>query len=144
MPCGVARTARTLAPGRAIGTECILVVEDDDALRAHTSEVLADLGYQVLEAAKPAVALGILAEAARIDLLFTDIVMPGGMNGRELADVALQRKPDLKVLFTSGYSRQAILEPGQSDPNVQLIGKPFSINALAVKVRAILDGAGNS
>jgi signal transduction histidine kinase len=132
------------APGRAKGTECILVVEDDNALRAHTTEALADLGYQVFEAPQPAVALRILAEQRQIDLLFTDIVMPGGMNGRELADAALQRRPDLKVLFTTGYSRTAILDPYQADPNLQLLRKPFSVNTLATRVRGILDGTGHS
>jgi signal transduction histidine kinase/CheY-like chemotaxis protein len=125
---------------RANGSECILVVEDDDALRAHTMEALSDLGYQVLEAAQPAAALQILAEPRQIDLLFTDIVMPGGMNGRGLADAALQRRPELKVLFTTGYSRAAILDPHQADPNIQLLRKPFSVNTLGARVRGLLDG----
>jgi len=83
-----AALALNAAAGRANGTECILVVEDDNALRAHTTEALSDLGYQVFEAPQPAVALRILAEQRQIDLLFTDIVMPGAMNGRELADAA--------------------------------------------------------
>jgi signal transduction histidine kinase len=140
---GVVAVARPISPGPAIGSECILVVEDDDALRAHTTEVLADLGYRVLEAPQPAVALRMLADPRHIDLLFTDIVMPGGMDGRELADEALRRRPGLKVLFTSGYSRNAILDPRQADPSVQLISKPFSVDALAAKVRGILDGTGD-
>jgi len=138
-----AAVAPNAAAGRAHGTECILVVEDDNALRAHTTEALSDLGYQVFEAPQPAVALRILAEQRQIDLLFTDIVMPGGMNGRELADAALQRRPDLKVLFTTGYSRTAILDPYQADPNLQLLRKPFSVNTLAMRVRGILDGTGH-
>ncbi|MGA3002598.1 MAG: ATP-binding protein [Acetobacteraceae bacterium] len=138
-----AAVAQNATPGRANGTERILVVEDDDALRAHTTEALSDLGYQVFEARQPAAALRILVEQRQIDLLFTDIVMPGGMNGRELADAALQRWPDLKVLFTTGYSRAAILDPHQADPNIQLLRKPFSINTLAVRVRGILDGTGD-
>ena len=136
----IAAVAPSPAARRAIGNECILVVEDDHALRAHTTEALADLGYQVLEAPQPAVALQILAEPRRIDLLFTDIVMPGGMNGRELADAALQHRPDLKVLFTTGYSRGALLDPHHVDPKIHLLRKPFSINTLAVQVRGILDG----
>jgi CheY-like chemotaxis protein len=132
--------ARNSAPRRANGAECILVVEDDDALRAHTTEALSDLGYQVFEAPQPAAALRILDEQRQIDLLFTDVVMPGGMNGRELADAALQRRPELKVLFTTGYSRAAILDRHPADPKIQLLRKPFSINTLAVKVRGILDG----
>jgi signal transduction histidine kinase/CheY-like chemotaxis protein len=132
------------AASRAQGSECVLLVEDDDALRAHTMEALSDLGYQVHEASQPAMALRILARQPEIDLLFTDIVMPGGMNGRELADAALQRRPDLKVLFTTGYSRTAILDPYQADPNIQLLRKPFSINTLAVTVRSILDGTSDA
>jgi CheY-like chemotaxis protein len=136
-------------PGCASGTECILVVEDDDALRAHTTEVLADLGYQVLQASHPAAALRVLDDRRQIDLLFTDIVMPGGMNGRELADEALRRRPALKVLFTSGHSRNAIALPGPFGPHAQtprvhMIGKPFSIATLASRVRDILDGTAES
>jgi CheY-like chemotaxis protein len=139
--CGnVAPAATRSSPGRATGTECILVVEDDDALRAHTTEALADLGYQVFAAPQPAAALRILAERQQVALLFTDMLMPGGMNGRELADVALQRRPDLKVMFTTGYSQTEILDPHHVDPNVQLLRKPYSINTLAVRVRGILDG----
>jgi signal transduction histidine kinase len=133
--------ARTRNTERATGTECILVVEDDDSLRAYTTEILRDLGYDVAEAAHAAAALLVLEEEARtIDLLFTDVVMPGGMNGRQLADEALARRPGLKVLFTTGYSRYAIGDHNQLDPNLQLIGKPFTIDALATKVRGILDG----
>jgi CheY-like chemotaxis protein len=144
LECGnVASAATRPVSGRASGTEYILVVEDDDALRAHTTEALADLGYQVFAAPQPAEALRILAEQ-QIDLLFTDIVMPGGMNGRELADAALRRRPDLKVLFTTGYSRTEILDPRRTDPNLQLLRKPYSINTLAVRVRGILDGTNDT
>jgi CheY-like chemotaxis protein len=139
-----ASAARHSSPTRANGNECILVVEDDEALRAHTTEALSDLGYQVLEAPQPAVALRILEEPRQINLLFTDVVMPGGMNGRQLADAALQRRPGLKVMFTTGYSRSALLDPRQSDPNIQLLRKPFSVNTLAVRVRGILDGTGDA
>jgi signal transduction histidine kinase len=139
----IARVQNKRIPGRAIGTECILVVEDDDSLRAHTAEILRDLGYQVLEAPQPAEALRLLAETRQIDLLFTDIVMPGGMNGRQLAEEAVLRRPDLKVLFTTGYSRNAIGDQGHLDPMARMIGKPFAIDALAAKVRDTLDGAGD-
>ena len=74
-----------------------------------------------------------------IDLLFTDIVMPSGMNGRQLADEAIRRRPGLKVLFTTGYTRNAIVHHGRLDPDVHLIGKPFTFNELGGKVRALLD-----
>jgi CheY-like chemotaxis protein len=133
-------SGRSAAAGRATGTECILVVDDDDALRAHTTEALSELGYQVFGAPGPAAALQVLAEQQQIDLLFTDIVMPGRMNGRELADAALLQRPDLRVLLTTGYSRTAILDPHRPEPHIQLLRKPFSISTLAVKVRSILDG----
>ena len=136
-----AEAAETNAPrqaDRAIGAETILVVEDDDALRAYTTESLGELGYQVIEAANGADAL-VKLDSAEIDLLFTDVVMPGGINGRQLADEALRRKPGLKVLFTTGYTRNAIVHHGRLDAGVEMIGKPFSFDALGVKVRALLD-----
>ncbi len=127
---------RQTAP--APGSETILVVEDDAALRAYTIESLEELGYAVLQARDGHSALRIL-ETERIDLLFTDVVMPGGMNGRELADAATRLRPDLKVLFTTGYTRNAIVHHGRLDAGVQMIGKPFSFADLAARVRALLD-----
>jgi CheY-like chemotaxis protein len=124
---------------KAIGTETILVVEDDDALRLYTVEILNDLGYSVLAAPNGAAALEMIERRHDIDLLFTDIVMPGGMNGRQLADEAIRRRPGLKVLFTTGYTRNAIVHHGRLDPDVQLIGKPFTFSELGSKVRALLD-----
>jgi CheY-like chemotaxis protein len=124
---------------RAIGTETILVVEDDEALRAYTVETLGELGYRVLAAATGAAALEILDGTSQIDLLFTDVVMPGGINGRQLADEAVRRRPGLQVLFTTGYTRNAIVHHGRLDPDVQMIGKPFSLSDLGAKVRALLD-----
>jgi CheY-like chemotaxis protein len=124
---------------RAIGTETILVVEDDEALRAYTVETLGELGYRVLAAATGAAALEILDGTSQIDLLFTDVVMPGGINGRQLADEAVRRRPGLQVLFTTGYTRNAIVHHGRLDPDVQMIGKPFSLSELGAKVRALLD-----
>ena len=125
---------------RAIGAKCILVVEDDAALRAYTVEILSELGYYVLEAQHGPDALRVLDGTQAIDLLFTDIVMPGGLNGRQLADEAARRRPGLKVLFTTGYTRNAIVHHGRLDPDVQMIGKPFSINTLASKLRELLEG----
>ena len=129
------RTDDTL---QAIGAETILVVEDDEALRAYTTEVLGELGYGVLEARDGPNALQLL-ERHHVDLLFTDVVMPGGMNGRELADEAVRRRPGLRVLFTTGYTRNAIVHHGRLDAGVHMIGKPFSFGELSVKVRALLD-----
>jgi CheY-like chemotaxis protein len=122
---------------RAIGTEKILIVEDDDALRAYSVEILSELGYEVVEAKTGAVALEVLGRS-EIDLLFTDVVLPGGMNGRQLADEAIRRRPGLKVLFTTGYTRNAIVH-GQLDAGVQMIGKPFSFRELGAMVRELLD-----
>jgi CheY-like chemotaxis protein len=124
---------------RAIGKETILVVEDDDALRAYTTESLRELDYRVLEAASGAAALDILGHESDIDLLFTDVVMPGGVNGRQLADQAIRRQPKLKVLFMTGYTRNAIVHHGRLDPGIHLISKPFSFHELAARIRARLD-----
>jgi PAS domain S-box-containing protein len=123
----------------AVGAETVLVVEDDQALRGYTTETLSELGYKVLEARDGATALQAL-ERNHVDLLFTDVVMPGGMNGRQLADEALRRRPGLKVLFTTGYTRNAIVHHGRLDAGVHMIGKPFSFGDLSAKVRAVLDG----
>lgn len=124
---------------RAMGREVILVVEDDEALRAFTVQVLAELGYEVLESPNGRAALAIIDAREDIHLLFTDVVMPGGLNGRELANQAQARRPNLKVLFTTGYTRNAIVHHGRLDPGVHLIGKPFSFNDLAATVRSLLD-----
>jgi PAS domain S-box-containing protein len=126
---------------RATGAETVLVVEDDDALRAYARETVSELGYRVLEADSGAAALRILDERRDIDLLFTDVVMPGGMNGRKLADEALRRRPGIKVLFTIGYTRNAIVHHGRLDPGVQMISKPFSFDELGARIRALLDEA---
>jgi PAS domain S-box-containing protein len=127
----------TLAP-RGHSEEVILVVEDNDDVRAYSVSVLAEMGYSVLESQDPEVALSILRKPDRIDLLFTDVVLPG-RSGRELADLARQLRPGLKVLFTTGYSRNAIVHHGRLDAGVQLISKPFTFEGLAARVRDILD-----
>ena len=114
--------------------ETLLVVEDDEDVRTFTVEVLDELGYRVLEAADGHSALDTLQKHPGIDLLFTDIGLPKGMNGRELADEATRRWPGLKVLFTTGYARNAIVHHGRLDPGVELITKPFTQAALASKL----------
>ena len=121
------------------GDEVILVVEDHDDLRAYSASVLKELGYSVIEAPAGPAALEQLEQAPHVDLLFTDVVLPGGMDGRRLADEARRRRPSLKVLFTTGYTRNAIVHNGRLDPDVQLVPKPFTFEALARKVRAVLD-----
>lgn len=120
------------------GTESILVVEDDDQVRDHVVMQLGSLGYRVRQAASAADALEVLNEDDSIDLLFTDVVMPGAMNGKQLADAALLRRPDLKVLFTSGYTEDAIVHQGRLDPGVNLLGKPYRRAELVAKIRQVL------
>ena len=100
--------------------------------------ILTELGYQVLEVAEGDSALSILRSSQRIDLLFTDVVLPG-RSGRMLADEAKILRPTLKVLFTTGYSRNAIVHHGRLDAGVQLITKPFTYEQLATRVRDIID-----
>jgi len=128
---------------RSGGNETILVVEDDDEVRAFSAEVLRELGYHVLEAGDGMAALRVLEHLQTdVDLLFTDVVMPG-MSGRELSDEARKLRPSLKVLFTSGYTRNAIVHGGRLDPGVELLPKPFTSRSLAERVRELLD-AGKS
>ena len=121
------------------GSETILVVEDHDDLRSHSVGILRELGYHVLDAAHGRAALDTLQANNDVALLFTDVVMPEGLNGRQLADEAVRRRPGLKVLFTTGYTRNAIVHNGQLDPGVNLITKPFTYAELATKVRTLLD-----
>lgn len=118
--------------------EVVLVVEDEASVRALTVQMLEELGYSVTYAAGGTEALQILCDRGDISLLLTDVVMPS-MNGRELADAAAQIRPGLKVLFTSGYARDAIVNNGIVDPHVQLLQKPATLQALAQKVRSVLD-----
>ena len=124
---------------RGTMNESILVVEDDDDVRAHTTATLRELGYQVLEAPNAKAALEMLDRRPEVQLLFTDVGLPGGMNGRQLVDAARSRRPDLKVLYTTGYARNAIVHDGRLDPGVQLLPKPFTYAALAGRLRDVLD-----
>ena len=127
------------APPPAVrGEETILVVEDEAGVRAFSTEALTELGYRVLSAHGGDAALSLLDAHPEVALLFTDVVMPD-MNGRKLADEARARRPDLKVLFTTGYTRNAVVHNGVLDPGVALIGKPFTVSELAEKVRGVLD-----
>ncbi len=118
--------------------ELILVVDDEDLVRQFTVAALNDLGYRVLEAGSGQVALAMLIERPDVDLLFTDIVMPE-MNGRKLVDLVKERNPDLPVIYTTGYTRNAVVHNGVLDPGVELIGKPFTLEELARRVRDVLD-----
>jgi PAS domain S-box-containing protein len=132
-------TDKTRDVSRSMGAETVLVVEDDDALREYAKDILRELGYRVLEASNGALALEVLDGDQRVDLLLTDVVMPGGVNGRQLANQAIRKRPDLKVLFMTGYTRNAIVHHGRLDAGIHMISKPFSFEELADKVRERLD-----
>ncbi|OMI05976.1 histidine kinase [Bradyrhizobium brasilense] len=119
--------------------ETILVLEDDEDVRTYSVETLRELGYRVIEAHDGPAALRLLEREPRVDLLFTDIVLPGGLTGAQVAAQAKTVRPTLKVLFTTGYARNAIIHHGRLDKGVQLIVKPFSFTELAAKVRDVLD-----
>jgi two-component system NtrC family sensor kinase len=118
--------------------ETILIVEDDDGVRQYASEILRDLNYQVIEAKDSATALRLLDADKKFDLLLTDVVLPG-KNGRELADEVERRRPETKVIFMTGYSRNAIVHHGRLDPGTELIQKPLIERVLARKIRQVLD-----
>jgi len=119
--------------------ETVLLVEDDEGVRELAATFLQDLGYAVLEAINGKQALAILEEGRSIDLLFTDLVMPGGMNGLELSREALRRRPAMKVLYTSGYMENVLAHDGQFDVGIQLITKPYTKEALAKRIRLVLE-----
>jgi len=119
--------------------ETILVVEDDPDVRSFTIEMLRELGYTVIAASDGQSALRMLDAHREIVLLFTDVGLPGGMNGRQLADEAMRRRSGLKVLFTSGYARNAIVHHGRLDPGVELLSKPFTFATLGARIHRLLD-----
>jgi signal transduction histidine kinase len=120
------------------GDEIVLIVEDDALVRRYVVAQVAGLGYTALEATDAAAALKIIDTGADVDLLFTDVIMPGSMNGRQLADEALRRRPALKTLFTSGYTEDAIIHQGRLDPGVLLLAKPYRKADLARMIRTAL------
>ena len=126
-------------PPRGAANEVVLVVEDDDRVRVVSVANLRELGYTVLHASNGEAALEFIAdERVAVSLLFTDVVMPG-MSGRALADAARAKRPDLKVLFTTGYTKNAVVHNGVVDADAQLIVKPFTLDLLARRVRQALD-----
>jgi CheY-like chemotaxis protein len=136
-----AAVPRSVPSDNPRGGESILVVEDDPLVRNLVARQLRDLGYRVIEAADGPKARKILDSEQPIDLMLTDVVMPGGMTGRELAELALRQRPSLKTLYTSGYTEDSIAHQGKLDPGVNFLSKPFRRQDLALKVRAVLDAA---
>lgn len=123
------------------GDETVLLVEDDELVRQHARNVLLGLGYTVIEATNGPDALQIIRGQSHIDLLFTDVIMPGGMNGPQLVEAAHGVRPQLKVLYTSGYTENAIVHQGRLDKGVHLLNKPYRRAELARKVRLALSGS---
>ena len=123
-----------------MGGETVLVVEDEEGVRRMSCEALKDLGYRVYEASSGEEALKVYDAVGTVDVVFTDIVM-SGMTGREMADLLRQKTPGLKVLYTTGYTRNAVVHNGVLDHGVALLTKPFTIEDLALKLRAVLESA---
>ncbi|MEN0076555.1 MAG: PAS domain-containing protein [Paracraurococcus sp.] len=124
---------------RAEHGETVLVVDDEPTVRMLVSEVLGELGYAAIEAGDGAAGLQLLRSGRRIDLLVTDVGLPGGMNGRQLADAARELRPGLKVLFITGYAENAAIGHGHLAPGMQVMTKPFSVEAIATRIRAIIE-----
>ena len=123
------------------GTETILVAEDDEKVRETVVAMLADLGYSVLKAKDATAALMVIESGVKIDLLFTDVVMPGPLKSAEMARQARERMPDLAVLFTSGYTENSIVHGGKLDAGVELLSKPYTRESMARKIRHVLNNA---
>ncbi len=138
MPADTAAGARAAAHVEG-GSETILLVEDDMLVRNSVRTQLESLGYTALPVTNAVEALAMVERGSKFDLLFTDVIMPGGMNGRQLADEVIKRRPAVNVLFTSGYTENAILHHGRLDPGVLLLAKPYRKSDLARMLRMALD-----
>ena len=125
---------------RAEQGETVLVVDDEPTVRMLVTEVLEDLGYTAIEAADGASGLKVLQSDVRIDLLVTDVGLPGGVNGRQVADAARVTRPDLKVLFITGYAENAVVSHGHLDPGMHVLTKPFAMEALASRIKELILG----
>ncbi len=133
---GSSRTGQSAFDGQG---ETVLVIDDEPAVRMLIVDVLEEGGYRAIEAMDGPSGLKMLQSNARIDLMITDVGLPGGMNGRQVADAGRALRPDLKVLFVTGYAENAVVGNGHLDPGMQVITKPFAIDALGTKVREMLD-----
>jgi PAS domain S-box-containing protein len=135
----VQNNANQMAEAPRGAGETVMVVEDDASVRLIVTDVLGELGYSVIEAVDAATALPILQSGQRIDLLITDVGLPG-MNGRQLAEVARESRPGVRILFVTGYAENAAIRSGFLDPGMEMLTKPFAIDALATKIRDVLGG----
>ena len=118
----------------------MLIVDDEAPLRKLITEVLEDVGYTAIAAQDGAAALEVLWSDTRIDLLVTDVGLPGGMNGRQLADTVRMARPNLKVLFITGYAEQSVMSGGDLEPGMHVMTKPFALDQLAGRIRDIIAG----
>ncbi|GAA0676892.1 PAS domain S-box-containing protein [Sphingomonas insulae] len=130
----------TTLPVAAEGHHSVMVVDDEPTIRMLVVEILEEMGHTVLEAGDGAGAMRLLGTGAQVDLLITDVGLPGQMNGRQVADAAMALLPDLKVLFITGYAENAVIGNGPLAPNMALVTKPFAMDVIADRVRAILEG----
>ncbi len=127
-------------PQHAGAGRTVLLVDDEPTVRMLVTDALQELGYTALEAADGAAGLDILRQDRRIDLLITDVGLPGGMNGRQVADAARSDRPGLKVLFITGYAESAVLDHGRLDPGMHILTKPFAMDALGDRIRQLIEG----
>jgi len=123
---------------RARQGETVLVVDDEPTVRMLVTEVLEDIGYIAIEAADSAAGLRVLQSDVRVDLLITDVGLPGGMNGQQVADAGRALRPNLKVLFITGYAENAVVGNGHLGPGMQVLTKPFAMDALASRIRELI------
>ncbi len=138
---GAQRLAELAEAGRARQGETVLVVDDEPTVRMLVAEVLEDLGYRAIEAADGAAGLGVLQSNVRLDLLITDVGLPGGMNGRQVADAGRAVRPGLKVLFITGYAENAVLSHGHLDPGMHVLTKPFAMEVLGSRIKELITGS---
>jgi CheY-like chemotaxis protein len=124
---------------RAVSEEAVLVVDDEPTVRMLVGDILADLGYHAIEAADAVSGLKVLQSDVKIDLLITDVGLPGGMNGKQMADAARLRRPNLKVLFITGYAENAAISNGHLGPGMHVLSKPFPMDKLAASIRSIIE-----
>ncbi|KAB1075011.1 PAS domain-containing protein [Methylobacterium soli] len=131
--------ARQAALSRAEQGETVLVVDDEPTVRMLVTDILEDLGYTAIEAADSAAGLKVMQSDVRIDLLVTDVGLPGGMNGRQMADAGRERRPGLKVLFITGYAENAAVGNGHLAPGMAVLTKPFAVDVMAARIRAMIE-----
>ncbi len=132
-------TAELAVLPRSEQGETVLVVDDEPSVRMLVTDILGDLGYTAIEAGDSAAGLKVLQSEVRIDLLVTDVGLPGGMNGRQMADAARLSRPDLKVLFVTGYAENALLGDGRLAPDMAVLTKPFPIETMAARIRSMIE-----